>query len=392
MSRTKKQETIIYLIIIGVILLIPVMVALYNAAIDAAAFTWQGILRMWLSFLPFFLLFAIHNWLLCPLALKGKKLWYFVGTGALLLALAGYLMLRPKPEHGGITGPGPNPRMEMPGPGPDARPRMGAGPDGAAPMLAPQGPEPGRPGPGSDAQNRPLGPLSPGILLFILGVSLIGGNWAVKSYFLESGRRERLEKLEKENLDFQLAYLRYQINPHFFMNTLNNIHALVDLDPEKAKESIVELSKLMRYILYEGSKPTIPLEKETEFLRQYVSLMRMRYADSVRIDVSLPDAVPGAEVPPLVFVSFVENAFKHGVSYERPSFIRVNMSVDSGKLVFQCTNSRHTGAAGTPGGVGMENVRKRLELLYGDRFLLHVDEQDDTYDILVMLPIHSDHD
>jgi LytS/YehU family sensor histidine kinase len=91
-------------------------------------------------------------------------------------------------------------------------------------------------------------------------------NLGLKYYYLMLDNRQKLFNLEKENLNQQLTYLRYQINPHFFMNTLNNIHALVDIDPEKAKESIVELSKLMRYILYEGSKPTIPLDLETEFL------------------------------------------------------------------------------------------------------------------------------
>ena len=118
--------------------------------------------------------------------------------------------------------------------------------------------------------------------------------------------------LEKENLNQQLEYLKYQINPHFFMNTLNNIHALVDIDPEKAKTTIVELSKMMRYLLYEGNNSLIPLHREVEFLRNYITLMKLRYTDKVKIDTDIPVSLPDRRLPPLLLITFVENAFKHG--------------------------------------------------------------------------------
>ena len=382
MTRTERQENIVYLIIIGVVLIIPVMVSIYQDAVRAIDFSWMEIWKVWLRFLPFILLFAIHNWLLTPLFLRGKHGLYYSLTGLLVLLFTAYLFFRPKPELDDrpvsewqmTPPPALDDKQEWPEPDVSSRPAPDA-------FRRPEPPV---------RDKRPLGPLSPGVLLFLLGLSVLGGNWAIKSYFLSVERRQQLEQLEKDNLDFQLAYLRYQINPHFFMNTLNNIHALVDIDPEKAKESIVELSKLMRYILYEGSKPTIPLDKETAFLRQYISLMRMRYSDSVVIDVELPDSVPGAEVPPLVFVSFVENAFKHGISYERDSYIRVSMTVENGRLIFKCSNSRHESTAHDEGGVGMENVRRRLELLYGDRFVMNVEQRPDHYDILLIIPIDTD--
>jgi LytS/YehU family sensor histidine kinase len=170
------------------------------------------------------------------------------------------------------------------------------------------------------------------------------------------------------------------------MNTLNNIHALVDIDPEQAKASIEEFSKLMRHVLYEGDRPTIPLAKETEFLRHYVSLMKLRYADTVRIDLSLPEKDEGAEIPPLMLASFVENAFKHGISYEKPSFVHVTVSVEDGKIVFRCANSRQDSAQAAQHGVGLANVRGRLDLLYGDRYTLHIDPSGDVYDVLLLLP------
>jgi LytS/YehU family sensor histidine kinase len=207
----------------------------------------------------------------------------------------------------------------------------------------------------------------------------------------QSDNKRKMEELEKENLNQQLQYLRYQINPHFFMNTLNNIHALVDIDPAEAKECILELSKLMRYILYEGSKPTIPLDKETEFLKQYISLMRIRYQDNVKIEVELPGSLPGVEIPPLLFISFVENAFKHGVSYDEDSFIKVKMEVIDDMIHFQCVNSRHAprhaNGKDTRKGIGMENVKKRLDLLYGDDYVMEVKSGEKDYGIYVVIPI-----
>ncbi|MBQ5527831.1 MAG: histidine kinase, partial [Bacteroidales bacterium] len=187
-------------------------------------------------------------------------------------------------------------------------------------------------------------------------------------------------------LEHQIAYLRYQISPHFFMNTLNNIHALVDIDPEQAKLSLVELSRLMRYVLYEGNKPTIPLTKEVEFLRHYVSLMKIRYSESIAVELSLPDGDTGAEVPPLMFATFVENAFKHGVSYAKESFINVRMSVENGKIIFKCINSRNNDNPDGIKGIGLANVRQRLELIYGEKYTLHVDETPDIYEVLVIIP------
>jgi len=224
---------------------------------------------------------------------------------------------------------------------------------------------------------------------FLLGVLMLGVNLGVK-YYLKSQRGERrMQELKAENLERQLEALRYQINPHFFMNTLNNIHALVDVDPEQAKISIEEFSKLMRFILYEGDRPTIPLSKELEFLRNYVSLMKIRYSDSVRIDLSLPDRTDGAEIPPLVLASFVENAFKHGISYEKPSFVRVSVSLEDGRIAFKCVNSRQSAEQVRNHGVGLSNIRGRLDILYGSRYTLYMDENEEVYEILLLLPMEA---
>lgn len=242
------------------------------------------------------------------------------------------------------------------------------------------------PPPGSKPDRGPV-PLKPEAIILIVGVLVIVmANVAVRAYFRSAASKERLKEMENENLNSQLETLRYQINPHFFMNTLNNIHALVDIDPEKAKESIEEFSKLMRIVLYEGASPTIPLQKEVEYLNYYISLMRLRYPQSVKISTSFPDDCAGISVPPLLMASFVENAFKHGISYEHDSFVHVSVVKEGGKLVFRCANSRIPGSDPVQHGIGLENTRKRLNLLYGDNYTLHIDEGEDIYDILLIIP------
>ena len=224
-----------------------------------------------------------------------------------------------------------------------------------------------------------------------MGILLIGADLGVYSY-IESRRKERrLKELEAENIKQQLEALRYQINPHFLMNTLNNIHALVDIEPEKAKESIEEFSKMMRILLYEGDSPTIPLSTELDFIEHFISLMRLRYPeDALRIDMLLPEERGGAVVPPLVMASFVENAFKHGVSYSEESFIRVKLELRDGKVVFHCSNSAHPSEGDERHGIGLDNIRKRLSLLYGNAYTLSTDAQEGRYDVLLVIPLQPE--
>jgi LytS/YehU family sensor histidine kinase len=170
------------------------------------------------------------------------------------------------------------------------------------------------------------------------------------------------------------------------MNTLNNIHALVDIDAEKAKMTIVELSKMMRYVLYESSNKTILLSREIRFLNNYIGLMKLRYTEKVNIEVSMPVDFSDVQIPPLLFISFVENAFKHGVSYQSDSFIHVCMKLEGEQLLFQCSNSR-SNKADEHGGIGLENIRKRLRLLFGESYVLSIDQLADSFNVLLIIPI-----
>ena len=235
---------------------------------------------------------------------------------------------------------------------------------------------------------RGRGPLRPETLIIVFGIVLtVAANITSGAYFRAQKNKQRLIELEKENLQRQLETLRYQINPHFFMNTLNNIHALVDIDPRKAKESIEEFSKMMRFVLYDDNSPTIPLYKEFECIKHYISLMRLRFTEDVEIDLSLPEDTGTTMGPPLIMTSFIENAFKHGISYEQKSFIRVRASIDGGMLSFCCINSKTKQRTDTQHGLGMDNTRKRLELLYGDAYSLVVHETPNSYEIKLTFPV-----
>ncbi len=304
----------------------------------------------------FILLVVIHHFLLAPLI--RKKLPLYIGLTTALLVAFGVLCFS---------------TVDRP---------QDAPPFSSEKRMMP-------PPPGREPDKR--GPMKPEASKFIMGILLVGVDLGV-FFFIESRRRERrMKELEAENTKQQLEALRYQINPHFLMNTLNNIHALVDIDQEKAKESIEEFSKMMRILLYEGNTPTIPLSKELDFIEHFISLMQLRYPqDALRIETLFPNDCSGAVVPPLIMASFVENAFKHGISYSANSFIRIKAELQDGKIVFHCANSSHPSKDEKPHGIGLENIRKRLFLLYGNDFTLSTDEEEKRYEVLMVIPSQAE--
>lgn len=312
-----------------------------------------------MKILPFLVLVLVHHFLLEPLFYKKTKPGYFILT-ILLLTAFGFYCFYPDRR------PDDRPFEEWPGP-----------PPSEVPFDRPDLPEPHR------------GPVRPEALELIIGVLLVAGDFGLKSYFRTRKQEALLKELQAANISRQLEALRYQINPHFFMNTLNNIQSLIYTDPDKAAEAVSQFSKLMRIVLYEGDAPTIPLSRELDYLRHYLSLMRLRYPASVRIEESLPADAGSAVVPPLLLASFLENAFKHGISYESESYVKVSVELTRNRILFHCVNSRHESREETQHGLGSDNVHKRLGLLYGTDYVLHIDEQPDRFDLLLDLPAQT---
>jgi LytS/YehU family sensor histidine kinase len=223
----------------------------------------------------------------------------------------------------------------------------------------------------------------------IFSVLVIGLNMAVKITLSWMQERKNVEELQKENLQTQLALLRHQINPHFFMNTLNNIHALIDYNTEIAKDSIVKLAKMMRIMLYESENENFTVQKEIDFLKDYIELMRLRVNPNVDIRADFPEKVAHLPIAPLLFLSFIENAFKHGIKATGKSYIFVELKIDGNSLIFSCRNSKakSNNPTETNGNIGLENSKRRLELLYGKLHQLKISETDEEFGVEIWVSV-----
>jgi len=395
--KQSRQENITYLVVWGLLFVAPLL-SLYVRAVgdDAVSFEWTEVFIVWKMFAIYLLLFLVHNFLLAPLLIYRHKRGVYLAVVAVVVASFAIYQCSDRPE---IKKPMMEPRPPLMEQAEHHQPPFGEPPMGLD-ERPPHFDNPPHHGIRPDTPPPFVGERD--ILAIVVLLLMFGANLGIKGYFRSREDRKRLADLEKQNLEQQLEYLRYQINPHFFMNTLNNIHALVDIDPAKAQETIVELSKMMRFVLYEGNKQVVPLSRELEFIRTYINLMQLRYSDKVKIAVDLPASVPDKMIPPLLLISFVENAFKHGVSYQRESFIEVkvavsdgplavnqNLNVQSPMLTFACRNSKAETPNQEKGGVGLANVRKRLNLLFGSNYTLDIQDGADVYNVELVIPLKS---
>ena len=221
----------------------------------------------------------------------------------------------------------------------------------------------------------------------VLCIFMFATNIGIKKFYESMQKDEENERLARENVEAEMYYLKYQINPHFLMNTLNNIHALVDIDAQSAKRAIIELSNMMRYVVYESSAETIPITTEIKFVETYIDLMRVRYSQQIDIRLNYPESLPaGLSIPPLVLIVFVENAFKHGVSRRHNSFIHIDISVQQQNFVAVIRNSVHP-TVEQKKGIGLENVRRRLEHIYGSSHSLEIERNSESYCVTLKLPV-----
>ena len=374
-----KKENIVYTGLWAAIFLSPIVTVYLKTMYDANAFfDWQAIFNVQKMFFFYFGAFLIHNYLLAPLVIYKHNFRAYIPLALLLMVTFFVLLLVTRPKMlKDVHGPFP---QEV------------AMNDKAAKSewkKDHKGPKDHKGHKGHKGKGKPGGFGLLEITNTMTLLFLFGMNLGAKVYFKSADDREKLEQLEKQNLQQRLDYLKVQINPHFFMNTLNNIHALVDIDPEKAKTSIVELSKLMRIILYDGDKQMMSLPKEIEFIKNYIRLMSLRFTDNVTINTEFPDNPPHKEIAPLVFVTFIENAFKHGISYMQPTKIDISIRLHGNKLLFTCANTirqaEKSNSEEKKGGLGLANVKKRLDLIYGNAYKLDIRELSTQYKVRLLL-------
>lgn len=195
------------------------------------------------------------------------------------------------------------------------------------------------------------------LVMFALVFGVIS-SYAIQHYKYE----KQQEKIERDRKEAELAFLKNQVNPHFFFNTLNNIYALIAIDSQKARKTVLQLSQMMRYVLYESDQDRVSLKQEFDFISEYIGLMKLRLNDTEVVNLDLDKTIDlNKMIPPLLFIPFIENAFKHGGGPDSEIHIKVAQELNEIvlKVANKITNNDHE-----IGGVGLSNVKKRLELLF----------------------------
>ncbi len=343
-SKQALTEGLLYFCVWTFVFLVPIF---SGSIFRSDPFEWRSIQTAWSIIAPYFLLFSIHNWWIVKRFLLTRQ---YLTYAALTIVTVVVVFTSIDLYHHiyGIDIEQPDVRMTT--------------------LVFSHLPLP---------------------INLLLGVFMCGLNSGIKMIYKSIRDDQEMGDMRHNMMQAELDYLKYQINPHFFMNTLNNIHALIDIDSEAAKDTVIELSKMMRYVLYDSEQDSISLDKEIQFLQHYIQLMRLRYSDSVEIVVDVPENSPSqVKIPPLIFIVFVENAFKHGISYNSRSYIHISIEVsaEGDRVCYMVLNSKNPSKWNTPGGIGLDNVRKRLDLLFPKRYQLEIEDTAHQYSVELNIP------
>ncbi|MEI6048709.1 MAG: histidine kinase [Bacteroidota bacterium] len=348
--NNKKVEILFYVLIWVLVFSVP-----YFSERSSGHINWNELARNWTHILGYLVVFLINVYVLVPcLLMKRRYLYYFVSVSALiLLIIALPLLLQPGIQtHAGS----PNDGLRTTGIN--------------TPMQKP-----------------PLLVFADNLILCIL---ILGAGTSTRLMSKWLSEQKLRKDAEKEHLKTNLALLRHQVSPHFFMNTLNNIHSLIEMDTAKAQDAVERLSTLMRYLLYDSARNTIELKKEIEFIHSFISLMQLRHSDEVDVKTIIPKQIPDAQIPPMLFISLIENAFKHGVCYPLKSYIYFELQILETSLLCIVKNSKHkntTNQHGEYSGIGLDNIKDSLRLLYEDNFRLNILDTENEFEVTLSIPV-----
>ncbi|MBP6867398.1 MAG: histidine kinase [Bacteroidales bacterium] len=225
---------------------------------------------------------------------------------------------------------------------------------------------------------------------FVVAMLLMGMNVAIRIVFNNVKEKMLAHEADNKLMNYKMEFLQFQISPHFLMNTLNNIHVLVDTDEKKAKDAIVSLSRLLRHMLYESTPGAkVSLERQLAVFRAYCNLNLLRYGENVKLSITVQRDIPNVQLPPLIMIVFIENAFKHGIVYGEENHIDMNFWVEPGFFHFSISNTVFPDKpkSAKPGGLGIKNVKERLNLLYGDSYKLTMEQTQSEYIVHLQLPL-----
>lgn len=233
------------------------------------------------------------------------------------------------------------------------------------------------------------------IAVFIGELYVVGLTTAIKLIIDWVRTQRRARELERRNHETELSFLRSQVQPHFFFNTLNNLYSLTLDKSDKAPETVLKLSDLMSYVIYKGKNNKVSLPEEVTHIQNYIDLERLRYGDNLIAEINISGNIQGKFIPPLILMPFVENSFKHGAHYKNGAIpISINLSLNGNVLYFKVKNSKSRSKSSheqsSNSGIGIQNTLRRLELLYDKNFNLDIIEDERTYQISLKITLDED--
>ena len=217
---------------------------------------------------------------------------------------------------------------------------------------------------------------------------------AVKFVNHYNSNQIQIQKLKKEKIEAELKFLKTQLHPHFLFNTLNNLYALTLEKSEKAPDVVLKISELLNYILYECNAEFVPVEKEIKQIENYIELEKLRFGDRLNVDFVVNEVSLKVMMPPMLLMTLVENSFKHGISKTmEKSWIRLELRSEGITLFFSIENGKHninSSKFSISGGIGLQNLRDRLNLIYKENYKLYVDEKDSSFGVQLKIKIASE--
>ena len=216
-----------------------------------------------------------------------------------------------------------------------------------------------------------------------LFISLLGSSLVSLSRFA-SEKEKAVIRLEKAKLETEIKFLKSQINPHFLFNSLHNIYGLTVIQSDLASDQILKLSDILRYMLYDSNEETVPLQREIEYLKNYIELAQLKDSRGMNVSFEIGDVNESLEVSPLLFIPFVENAFKHSqIEDLKNGYIHISLKTIGSKLIFKVDNSkpRQEYSKDKVGGIGLRNIEQRLKLLYPEKHHLNIEETETAFKV-----------
>lgn len=222
--------------------------------------------------------------------------------------------------------------------------------------------------------------------ILVINLAFLITGTTVRLYKEWMKNRIQEKELERQKINAELKFLKNQLNPHFLFNSLNSIYSLTHKKSPDAPEAVIALSELMRYMLYETNHTTVLLEKEVNYIRRFIQLQRLRLLNSTMVNLEVSGSVTNQKIKPLILISFIENAFKHGTDEKGNSIVNIKIHVNENQLIFSCSNFlKKQPNEKEFSGIGLKNSKKRLDLLYPGAHIFEVRQEEDNYTVKLTL-------